>query len=302
MAPTTPKVRRSTRVQEAPALKKQKEEEEALKLASPPPSTIKSKSVKSKTTPKAKSTTTPKTKVLKSKPTPKPKTKFVGYPTINDVKFSDPPNGRTKPMPKFWTNADASAGIDAGYYWKNAIGEVYLAMDCLNGVCRKLEEVNDGHKGNQGLYQARDLLREWRDWTIKDDTFTHPLAPKSTLPTDNSVTHEPSQPATPKKMFPYLYPPLEPDYEPKWQPMWGTWPTAPKQGPKACTFDKYYYFSFLGDAPRAQRALESLCKTLEESGFGGDVEKANKPLFDARDVLREWTEWRDSIPPDEYSY
>ncbi|SMR59321.1 unnamed protein product [Zymoseptoria tritici ST99CH_1E4] len=136
----------------------------------------------------------------------------------------------------------------------------------------------------------------------RDDTFTHPLAPKSTLPTNNNITHGQSQTATPKKMFPYLYPPLEPDYEPKWQPMWGTWPTAPKQGPKACTFDKYYYFSFLGDAPRAQRALESLCKTLEESGFGGDVEKANKPLFDARDVLREWTEWRDSIPPDEYSY
>ncbi|SMR59322.1 unnamed protein product [Zymoseptoria tritici ST99CH_1E4] len=145
MAPTTPKARRSTRVQEAPALKKQKEEEEALKLAGPPPSTIKTKS---------------------SKPTPKPKTNFVGYPTINDVKFCDPPNARTKPMPKFWTNANASAGINAGYYWKNAIGEVYLAMDCLNGVCRKLEEVNDGHKGNQGLFQARDLLREWRDWTI----------------------------------------------------------------------------------------------------------------------------------------
>ncbi|SMY28538.1 unnamed protein product [Zymoseptoria tritici ST99CH_1A5] len=161
----------------------------------------------------------------------------------------------------------------------------------------------------------------------KDDTFTHPLAPKPTstlknpLPTNNNITHGQSQTATPKKMFPYLYPPLEPDYvppplpflpqttpltrspqEPKWQPMWGTWPTAPKQGPKACTFDKYYFFSFLGDAPRAQRALESLCKSLEESGFGGDVEKANKPLFDARDVLREWTEWRDSIPPDEYSY
>ncbi|SMY28539.1 unnamed protein product [Zymoseptoria tritici ST99CH_1A5] len=168
MAPTTPKARRSTRVQEAPALKKRKEEEEALKLAGPSRSTIKTKSVKSKTTPKSKSTTTPKTKIVKSKPTPKPKTKvkFVGYPTINDVKYSDPPNARTKPMAKFWTNADASAGIDAGYYWKNAIGEVYLAMDCLNGVCRKLEEVNDGHKGNLGLYQARDLLREWRDWTI----------------------------------------------------------------------------------------------------------------------------------------
>ncbi|KJX98010.1 hypothetical protein TI39_contig445g00002 [Zymoseptoria brevis] len=185
MAPTTPKTRRSTRVQEAPARKKKKEEEEALKLAGLPPKTKGTKSIKSKTMSSSKPTVT---KVVKSKPTPKPKTKFVGYP------------------------------------------------------------------------------------------------------------------ATRKEMFPYLYPPLEPDYEPKWQPRWGTWPTAPKAGPKACTFDKYYFFSFLGDAPRAQRALESLCKTLEESGFGGDVEKANKPLFDARDVLREWTEWRDSIPPDEYSY
>jgi hypothetical protein len=73
---------------------------------------------------------------------------------------------KSKPKPKP-TRTPREPRVEKPYYFYTAIKDVYPLARELERVCDKLEAAGDVERKNEALFEARDRLRGWVEWTCR---------------------------------------------------------------------------------------------------------------------------------------